>query len=183
MPARPRMMPPVGKSGAGTYLHQLFDGDRGIVEIGAAGIDDLAQIVRSGCWSPCRPRSRWPPLTSRFGKARRQHLRLAARCRRNSAGNRRCRLSMIVEQRIGGAGEPRLGVAHRPPADRRPSSRNCPGRRSAAGASRNPAPCAPSRRRSPASPCGWYLPITSPTMRADLRIAAVPVVAVLPSSR
>ena len=38
----------------------------------------------------------------------------------------------VLEQRERGLGEPRLGVAHRPRADRRRPSRNCPARRSAA---------------------------------------------------
>ena len=46
MPARPRISAPVGKSGPGHDLAQLVDGDLGVVEMGDAGVDDLAQIVR-----------------------------------------------------------------------------------------------------------------------------------------
>ena len=59
---------------------------------------------------------------------------------------------------IGGLGEAHFGVAHRPPADRRRPSRNCPARRSAAGASRSPAPCARARRRSPGRRAGGTCP-------------------------
>ena len=53
------------------------------------------------------------------------------------------------------------------PAHRHPPSRSCPAHPPAGSAWRNPAPCAPSLRRQPESPCGWYLPSTSPTIRAD----------------
>ena len=49
---------------------------------------------------------------------------------------------------------------------RRRYCRNCPARRPADSARRNPARGAPARRRSPGRHAGWYLPITSPTMRA-----------------
>ena len=46
MPLRPRMTPPVGKSGPwDAGLDQLVDGDVRIVDDRATGIDDLAQIV------------------------------------------------------------------------------------------------------------------------------------------
>ena len=116
------------------------------------------------------------PLTSRFGKRAGRTVGSCAAVVVVGLEIDRV-LVDVVQQRVGGAwrGAPRCSAS--PPADRRPSSRNCPGRRSAAGAWRNPAPCAPWRRRSRVSPCGWYLPITSPTMRADLRNGAVPVVA------
>ena len=146
MPARPMMMPPVGKSGAGTCSISSSTVMSPIVEIGAAGVDDLAQIVRRDVGRHADGDA-LGAVDQQVREAGRQDLRLAL-------GVVVVRLEIdgvlvdVVEQRIGDAGEPRLGVAHRPPADRRPSSRNCPGRRSAAGASRNPAPCAPSRRRS-----------------------------------
>ena len=49
---------------------------------------------------------------------------------------------------------------------RRRYCRNCPGRRPADSARRSPGRGAPARRRSAWSPCGWNLPMTSPTMRA-----------------
>ena len=54
----------------------------------------------------------------------------------------------IVEQRLARSWSGGLRCIAWPPADRRRPSRNCPGRRSAARAWRNPAPSAPSRHRS-----------------------------------
>ena len=50
-------------------LHQAVDRDLRIVEIGAGGVDHLAQVVGRRCWSPCRPRMPPAPLTRRLGKA------------------------------------------------------------------------------------------------------------------
>ena len=46
MPPRPRIRPPVGKSGPWNDLAQLVDGDLGIVEVRQAGVDHLAEVVR-----------------------------------------------------------------------------------------------------------------------------------------
>ena len=108
------------------------------------------------------------PLTSRFGMRAGSTARLLLACRRSSGRNRpfpcRCRRAAAVGDLL----QPALGVAHRRRRCRRRPSRSCPGRRSADSAARNPAPSAPARRRSAMSPCGWYLPITSPTTRAHL---------------
>ncbi len=61
-----------------------------------------------------------------------------------------------------------LGVPHARRPGRCPGSRSCPARRPAGSAATRPAPAGPGRRRSRESPCGWYLPITSPTTRAHL---------------
>ena len=90
-------------------LHQLFDGDRAIVEIGAAGVDDLAQIVRRDVG---RHADRDPlgAVDQQVREAGRQHLGLAL-------GLVVIGLKVdgvvveVVEQRIGDAREPRLGVA------------------------------------------------------------------------
>ena len=89
-------------------FHQLFDGDGTIVEIGAAGVDDLAEIVRRDVG---RHADRDPlgAVDQEVREARRQHLGLAF-------GLVVIRLEIdgvvveVVEQRIGDAGEPRLGV-------------------------------------------------------------------------
>ena len=39
-------------------LVQLVDADLRVVEVGDAGVDHLAQVVRAGCWWPCRRRCR-----------------------------------------------------------------------------------------------------------------------------
>ena len=89
-------------------FHQLFDGDRAIVEIGAAGVDDLAEIVRRDI---CRHADRDPlgAVDQKVRESRRQYLGLAL-------GLVVIRLEIdgvvveVVEQRVGDAGEPRLGV-------------------------------------------------------------------------
>ena len=58
-----------------------------------------------------------------------------------------------------------------PPADRRRPSRSCPGRRPAGSAARKSCARRTSASYSATSPCGWYLPITSPTIAAHLRYA------------
>ena len=90
-------------------FHQLFDGDGAVVEIGAAGVDDLAQIVRRDVG---RHADRDPlgAVDQQVREARRQDPRLAL-------GLVVVRLKIdrvvveIVEQRIGDPGEPRLGIA------------------------------------------------------------------------
>ena len=46
MPWRPRMMPPVGKSGPGNDVDEVVDAERGIVDQRDAGVDHFAEIVR-----------------------------------------------------------------------------------------------------------------------------------------
>ena len=67
MPLRPRISAPVGKSGPGRCCDQLFDGDVGIVDIGDAGVDHLAQIVGRDVGRHADGDAA-APLTSRFGK-------------------------------------------------------------------------------------------------------------------
>ena len=37
-------------------VHQVVGGGVGVVDQVEGGVDDLAQVVRAGCWSPCPPR-------------------------------------------------------------------------------------------------------------------------------
>ena len=59
-----------------------------------------------------------------------------------------------VEQQARDLGQPRLGVAHGRRRYRRRYCRNCPARRPADSAARNPARAAPARRRSPGRHAG-----------------------------
>ena len=109
MPARPMMMPPVGKSGPGTMLHQLVVGDVGIVEHRAAGVDHLAQIVGRDVGRHA-DRDAGAAIDQDVREARRQHLRFLPAAVIIGLEVDRV-LVDIVEQRLGRAREPRLGVA------------------------------------------------------------------------
>ena len=127
-------------------LDQLVDGDLRIVEIGDAGVDHLRQIVGRDVGRHA-DRDAAGAVDQQVREARRQDGRLLATSRRSSAGNRPCPCrDRRAAPRPPWRAAPRCSAS--PPADRRPSSRNCPGRRSAARAWKNPAPCAPARRRS-----------------------------------
>ena len=101
-------------------------------------------------------------------EARRQHERLL-RSRRRRSGMKSTVSCVDVAQHLarrGARGAPPCSASPRP--GRRRWSRSCPGRRQAGSASRSPARAARACRRSRESPCGWYLPITSPTICAHL---------------
>ena len=137
-------------------LHQLVDGDRRIVDQRDPGVDHLAEIVRRDVGRHA-DRDAARAVDQQVRETRRQHRRLALGAVVVRAGNRRCpcRGPRAAHGRLGQA-RPRCSAW--PPADRRRPSRNCPGRRSAAGASTSPAPCAPARRRSPGRRAGDTYP-------------------------
>ncbi len=92
-------------------LHQLVGGDRGVVDEGDAGVDHLAEIVRRDVGRHADGDA-GAAIDQDVGKARRQHPRLLARAvviRLEVDGV----LVDVAEQRVGGAGEARFGVAHR----------------------------------------------------------------------
>ena len=156
MPLRPRMMPPVGKSGPGTYSISCWHGELGIVDQRAAGVDQLAEIVRRDVGRHADGDAA-RAVDQQVGIGRRQDRRLLL-----ALVVVRLELDRVLvdvgEQRLGGAWPAAPRCSAWPPADRRPSSRNCPARRSAAGAWRSPAPCAPWRRRSPCRRAGDTCP-------------------------
>ncbi len=164
MPARPRIRAPVGKSGPGTIWHSSSMRDLGVVEVGDAGVDHLAQVVRRDVGGHADGDAA-RAVDQQVGELGRQHDRLLQRAVVVLAELDGL-LVEVVEQRTARPWRAGTRCSARPPADRRRRSRSCPGRRPAAGAWRNPAPCAPARRRSARLPCGWNLPITSPTTRA-----------------
>ena len=106
------------------------------------------------------------PLASRLGNAPGSTTG-SSRCRHRSGGNRprprRCRRAAAARPRSCAL---RCSAWRR--RYRRRCCRNCPARRSADSATRNPARAAPARRRSTGRRAGGYLPITSPTTCARL---------------
>ena len=110
MPCRPRMMPPVGKSGPGTMAI------RSSIDSPGLSISAMQASITSprlcGGMLVAMPTAMPPaPLTRRLGKARRQHHRLAL-------GIVVVGLEIdgvlveILDQRAGDALQPHLGVAH-----------------------------------------------------------------------
>ncbi len=109
MPVRPRMRPPVGKVRAGHDLHQLLDRDGRIVEIGDAGVDHLAEIVRRDVGGHADGDAAGA-VDQQVGELRRQHDRLALAAvvvRLEVDGV----VLEVVEQGHGGPRQPDLGVA------------------------------------------------------------------------
>ena len=100
-----------GEIGCRQMLHQIFDADRLVIEPGADGIDDFAQIVRRdiGCHADSNARG---AVDQKVGKTRRQHNRLGFRTI-VIVLKVDCILVDIGEQRFGGLGQPCFGVAHR----------------------------------------------------------------------
>ena len=95
--------------GAGNHLHQLIDADGGIVEIGDAGVDHLAEIVRRDVGGHADGDAAGA-VDEQVGKFRRQHHRLflaAVVIRLEIDGV----VLEVVEQRHGGARQPDLGIA------------------------------------------------------------------------
>jgi hypothetical protein len=150
-PARPMIMPPVGKSGPGTISMQRVVVDRRIVDQRHAGVDDLAEVVRRNVGRHADGDAA-RAIDQQVRELRRQNRRLLLRAVIVVGWKSTVSLSMSSSRFARRA--MRLRCSAWPPADRRRSSRSCPARRSAAGASRSPAPCARARHRS-RSPCGW----------------------------
>ena len=145
MPWRPRMMPPVGKSGPGMMLMSSSMPSAGIVDQRDAGVDHFAQIVRRNVGGHA-DRDAAGAVDQKIREFRRQNRRLllgAVVVRLEIDGV----LVDILEQVSARSWSGGIRYnASRPPYRRRPN-RNCPARRSAARAWRNPAPCGPSHRR------------------------------------
>jgi hypothetical protein len=130
-------------------------------------VDDLGEVVRRNVASPCPPRC--PRCRSPAGsEPRGQHLRLHLAV---VVVGRKSTVSLSISSSSAAAIAPAaLRCTASPPADRRPPSRSCPARPPAGSASKTAAPCAPARRRPPNRRAGGYLPITSPTILAHLRV-------------
>ena len=130
-------------------------------------LDDFAQVVRRNVGGhadrdagACRSAARAAraPAASAGSSQRAVEVRLPVD--RALAELRRAALRRSASASI------RCSASPRTTSDRR-SSRSCPARRSADSGTRTAAPSAPSLRSRRESPCGWNLPMTSPTVRAD----------------
>ena len=157
-PARPRMKPPVGKSGPGTISSDLRRAAS--ADSGPARCVALMISVRlcGGMFVAMPTAMPVGAVDQQVRHARRQNFRL-------------CLAVVVVgleidgllvdvfEQRRRRCATGALRCTAWPPADRRRPSRSCPARRPAGSASRTAAPCGPTRRRSAESPCGWNLPM------------------------
>ena len=153
---------------------QVFDGERRIVDQRHAGVDHLAEIVRRDVGRHA-DRDAARAVDQEVREARRQdhRLLLVAVVVRLEVDRV---LVDVLEQRHRPAAPGGIRCSASPPADRRRPSRNCPARRSAAGAWRSPAPCAPARRRSPGRRAGDICPSRrrrrAPTSRTSCRACA-----------
>ncbi len=111
MPERPRMMPPVGKSGPGTMRISSSSGVSGLA-ISARVASMISPGLCGGMLVAMPTAMPLPPLISRLGK-------LAGRTFGSLSDLVVVRLEVdrvlvdIVQQQGGGAGQPHLGVAHR----------------------------------------------------------------------
>ena len=167
MPPRPRIRPPVGKSGPRNDLGQLVDRDGGIADIGDAGVDHLAEIVRRDVGGHADSDAAGA-IDEKVREARRQDRRLLHApviIVLEVDGL----LVDVLEEMLGDLGEAALRCNASPPADRRQPSRNCPARRSAAGAWRTPAPCAPGVVDRAGRRGDGYCPSPRRRRAADLR--------------
>ena len=126
-------------------VDEIVDRQRGIVDQRHAGVDDFAEIVRRDVGRHADGDAAGA-VDQKVREFRRQHRRLAVAAVVIGLEIDGV-LVDVVEQRLRDLGQAGFGVSHGGRAYRRPPSRNCPGRRSAARAWRNPAPYAPSRHR------------------------------------
>ena len=127
-------------------LAQFIDGDLGIVEVGHAGVDDFAQVVRRdvGRHADRDAAGAVDEQVRELGRQDRRLHQAVVVVGLEVDGF----LVEVVEQRDGDFGQPRLRCSARRPAGRHRPSRSCPGHRRAARASRSPARGARARRRS-----------------------------------
>ena len=109
MPARPRISAPVGKSGPLHDLRQLVDADLGVVEVGDAGVDHLAQVVRRDVGGHADGDAA-RAVDQQVGELGRQDDRLLQAVVVVAAEIDR-RLVEIVEQVLGDLGQARFRVA------------------------------------------------------------------------
>ena len=111
MPARPTMMPPVGKSGPLMWLHQALDVDVLVVDVRVDRVDHLDEVVRRDVRRhPDRDPGR--PVHEQVGEARGKDQRLLARL--VVIGGEVDRVRVDVPQHLRREPrEPRFGVPHR----------------------------------------------------------------------
>ncbi len=127
-------------------FHQLFDRKTGVVDQRHRGVDHFAEIVRRDVGRHADGDA-LRAVDEEIGEARRQHDRLAPAAVVVGLVIDGF-LVVVLEQRIGGMREARLGVAHRRGGIAVHRAVIALARRPRARAWRSPAPCAPSRHRS-----------------------------------
>ena len=111
MPARPRMIPPVGKSGPLMCAHQPLDLHLRVVDVGDRRVDHLAQVVRRDVGRHADGDARGA-VDEQVREARGQHERFVARA--VVVGREVDRVHVEVAQHLrGDPRQPRLRVAHR----------------------------------------------------------------------
>ena len=110
MPCRPRMMPPVGKSGPGHDVDEIVDRQRRIVDQRHAGVDDFAEIVRRDVGRHA-DRDTAGAVDQKVGKFGRQHRRFAVAAVVIGLEIDGV-LVDVVEQRLRDLGQAGFGVPH-----------------------------------------------------------------------
>ncbi len=144
MPARPRIKPPVGKSGPGTISRILAIGVCGS-SISAMVASMISLRLCGGMLVAMPTAMPDEPLIKQVRNARRQDFRLLFAVVVVRRGNRPslCRCLPAACRRCA-TGAPRCTAS--PPADRRPPNRSCPAHPSAGSAWKTAAPCGPTHR-------------------------------------
>ena len=110
MPWRPRMMPPVGKSGPGMMLMRSSMVERGIVDQRHAGVDDLAEIVRRDVGRHADGDAAGA-VDQKVREFRRQNRRLLLGTVVVRPGNRRCPCRCRRAASSADLGQARFGVS------------------------------------------------------------------------
>ena len=159
--------PPVGKSGPGIMSTSLPIVAHSANLIRCRSAVQISPTLCGGTDGRHADRDARRAVGEQVRKGRRQHDQAPRPRRHRSSGNRprprRCPASSACATPRSGA--PRCSAS--PQRYRRRHCRNCPGRRPAGSAARRILREADHRVVDRlTSPCGWYLPITSPTMRA-----------------
>ena len=168
------MMPAVGKSGAGMISISSSIDASGLLQQVQAGVDDLVQVVRRDVGRHADGDA-GGAVDQQVRQLRRQDQRLglaAVVVRAEVDGL----LVDVGEHLVRDLGQADLGVAHRRgvvAVDRAEVALAVDQHVAQREVLRHAHDAC---RRSTVSPCGWYLPITSPTMRARLLVRPVPVV-------
>ena len=157
--ARSTMMPPVGKSGPGTKLHQLVGPGLGIGDQIERGVAEFGDIMRRDRGRHAH-RDALRAIGEQIREGRRQHHRLFRVAGIIVAEIDRVFVDAFEQQRARHR-SCALRCSDRRRRHRRRYCRNCPARRPAGSARKNPAPAAPARHRSP----GRHADGTSPSRR------------------
>ncbi len=158
-----RIWPPVGKVGPLDVLEQILRLELRIVDAARRPPSQTSPRLCGGMFVAMPTAMPGAAVDEQVRELRRQHDRLLGRAVVVRAQVDRPLLD-LVEQLHRERREPGLGVAvggRRVAVERAEVAVAVDERRAHR---ERPAPCAPSRRSTTVSPCGWYLPSTSPTI-------------------